>query len=294
MHYTGLSFTPTGESDISNQKTVTPPPNTPAPFNTTFAGMTDGTGVSTASKNLAWTYNMVAAEIANTILAAGLVLDQDNWAQLQAAVKQIATTSSVPVVITGAPTGGTPTAQTFAIDEATSTLYAYFAKNPAPPAWHVIAKPATTAEVGAGTASNFVTAGTLYAALDPATAANNLKTRLYQQIQNAFNCFGTPAPMYATRAYATFNGNNPVTISESGNVSSIVRVSAGQYTVNFLQPFATNTYMVDGSAGSWGYRGFIQVTLAFKTTTSCRVVFVDVNGGFFDQQLIHVSFTTKG
>jgi hypothetical protein len=90
MDFLNLTTTPTGETSVGNDKVVTPPPATPAPFNANFQGVTDGTSVATASKNMAWLYNGLSAEIINTIKAAGIVPDKNNWAQLQAAITSIA------------------------------------------------------------------------------------------------------------------------------------------------------------------------------------------------------------
>jgi len=55
-------------------------------------------------------------------------------------------------------------------------------------------------------------------------------------------------PFYACRAWATFDGATPLTIHASGNVSSITRVAAGIYIVNFNTNFIDADYAVLGSS----------------------------------------------
>jgi len=52
------------------------------------------------------------------------------------------------------------------------------------------------------------------------------------QVKTATNATGT-APVYACRAWVNFDGNNTVSIRDSGNVSSITDRGTGEYTVNF-------------------------------------------------------------
>jgi hypothetical protein len=55
------------------------------------------------------------------------------------------------------------------------------------------------------------------------------------------------APMYACRAWVSFNGTTaPGTINNNGNVSSVTRNATGSYTVNFTtaMPHADYSYSV--------------------------------------------------
>jgi hypothetical protein len=70
--------------------TFTPGPTTASPFNVSHEGMTDGTGPSSASRNMAEVYNRVLLQIAATVSASGLTVDNNNWAQLATAVVAIA------------------------------------------------------------------------------------------------------------------------------------------------------------------------------------------------------------
>lgn len=52
----------------------------------------------------------------------------------------------------------------------------------------------------------------------------------------------------SAKAWVYFNGVSSVTVGSSYNVSSVVRNSAGYYTVNFTNNMANNTYSVLGSS----------------------------------------------
>jgi hypothetical protein len=56
-----------------------------------------------------------------------------------------------------------------------------------------------------------------------------------------FNATGS-APVYACRAWVNFDGTSPATIRASGNVSSVTRNAAGQYTVNFATALPDANY----------------------------------------------------
>lgn len=71
---------------ITNTGTFSPGSTTPPPFNVSHTGLTDGTGPSTSSKNMAEVYNRILLQIAATIASAGITIDNNNWTQLPAAV----------------------------------------------------------------------------------------------------------------------------------------------------------------------------------------------------------------
>ena len=79
----------------------TPGGNTPAPFNTTHVGVTDGTSPGTASKNMAEIYNRLMLQVASVIVKSGLTIDNANWAQLGTAVQNIANGSVQSLGISG-------------------------------------------------------------------------------------------------------------------------------------------------------------------------------------------------
>jgi hypothetical protein len=57
------------------------------------------------------------------------------------------------------------------------------------------------------------------------------------------------APFFGARAFVNFDGlSTPPAIRQSGNVSSVVRNAAGDYTVNFLTPLPDAGYAAIGAA----------------------------------------------
>ena len=58
-----------------------------------------------------------------------------------------------------------------------------------------------------------------------------------------FNASGS-APVYACRAWVSLNGTGTIAIKGSGNVSSIVDVGTGQYTVNLTTAIQDVNYAV--------------------------------------------------
>jgi hypothetical protein len=58
------------------------------------------------------------------------------------------------------------------------------------------------------------------------------------------------APIYGVRAYASFDGTatTPITPISSGNISSIVRNSIGNYTITLVTPMSSSNYCVVANA----------------------------------------------
>jgi len=65
-------------------------------------------------------------------------------------------------------------------------------------------------------------------------------------IKTGLNAQGD-APIYACRAWVSFNGTGVVAIDSSGNVSSITDNSAGNYTVNFITPMKNALFAAHGN-----------------------------------------------
>ena len=80
-----VSFIPGVGPTASFTPGSTPPP----PFNVAHTGLTDGTSPATASSNMAEIYNRLLLNVAATITAAGLTIDNNNWAQLPQAVSAL-------------------------------------------------------------------------------------------------------------------------------------------------------------------------------------------------------------
>lgn len=70
----------------------------------------------------------------------------------------------------------------------------------------------------------------------------------------AFNSgYGSAATAYGCRAYVSVNmGTSPGTILRAQNVSSVTRVSTGQYQVNFATNMPDSNYCAFGSHNHWG------------------------------------------
>lgn len=80
-------------------------------------------------------------------------------------------------------------------------------------------------------------------------------------------------PMYAARAWVNFNGNPAVTVRGSGNVSSVVRNSAGNYTVNFITPMIDAGYcaVAMGTTNATGSTIQYGATVTDIAVSSCRI-----------------------
>jgi hypothetical protein len=66
---------------------VTPGLNTPAPWNVSHTGLTDGTSPNNATKNMAEIYNRLLLANAAIIQDSGLTLDYTNWTQITSAIR---------------------------------------------------------------------------------------------------------------------------------------------------------------------------------------------------------------
>lgn len=71
------------------------------------------------------------------------------------------------------------------------------------------------------------------------------------QVKTATNASGS-APIYSCRAWVNFNGEGTLSITASGNVSSVTDGGVGVYTVNFTTSMPDADYSVSGVST---YRG---------------------------------------
>ena len=110
------------------------------------------------------------------------------------------------------------------------------------------------------------------------------------QVKTATNATGS-APVFACRGWVNFNGTGTVAIRASGNVSSVVRNSTGNFTINFSTAMPDANYsMVCGA----GYGQTISNNnvighsnmFAAPTTTSCSMGVVQSNN------LVNADFST--
>jgi len=53
-----------------------------------------------------------------------------------------------------------------------------------------------------------------------------------------------------TKAWCNFNGTGSISTRDSFNISSLVDITTGEYSVNFTDSFSAADYSVSGAAGS--------------------------------------------
>lgn len=93
------------------------------------------------------------------------------------------------------------------------------------------------------------------------------------RIKSALNASGS-APIYAPRAWVTFNGAGTVGILAEGNVSSVTDNGVGDYTVNFSTAMPDANYAPIGSCQRDGGTSLIDFQISpasAPTTSACRI-----------------------
>lgn len=114
---------------------------------------------------------------------------------------------------------------------------------------------------------------------------------------NTLNASGS-APVYACRAWVNFNGVTTITIRASGNVSSVVRNSTGNYTINFTTPMQDANYasvisvMPDNAdlttvASGWNIFGGTHSASSIQIGTGWRIF--SQSGGIGDCSYVNVA-----
>lgn len=66
-----------------------------------------------------------------------------------------------------------------------------------------------------------------------------------KKMRDALNATGG-APIFACRAWVDFSAQGGASINSSGNISSVIRNSNGDYTLNFLKAMPSNSYALFG------------------------------------------------
>ena len=113
----------------------------------------------------------------------------------------------------------------------------------------------TNAKLATGIDASKLTTGTLPIDRIADDTVTNAKLSLAAnagEIKKALNADNSP-PIFACRAWASFQGrstNGTCTVDGSGNVASISRTGAGQYTLTFTTAMPDANYAVIGS-GHW-------------------------------------------
>lgn len=103
------------------------------------------------------------------------------------------------------------------------------------------------------------------------------------KLRNGFNATGT-APVYACRAWVRFVGATGV-IAASGNVTSVTRNGAGDYTVNFTTNLPDVNYVTHGTVGGSTAAGTDTLNVnatGGQTISSVRLIAVRAGAGAFD------------
>jgi len=106
-----------------------------------------------------------------------------------------------------------------------------------------------------------------------------------------FNASGA-APVYACRAWVSFNGTGTVAIRGSGNVSSITDHATGEYSVNFSTSMSDANYSIIGGAigsnGNWAYT--VKTNNSSISTSSARFATGYSNDNYlYDVPYVHVA-----
>lgn len=101
------------------------------------------------------------------------------------------------------------------------------------------------------------------------------------------------APVFGARAWVNFDGSGSAysnqSIRGSGNVSSVyLDGDDTTYLITFATAMPNANYAVIGTGGI-GPRGFVILVEGSATTTSVKVAFQDVNGGYYQTDYMNVA-----
>jgi hypothetical protein len=102
------------------------------------------------------------------------------------------------------------------------------------------------------------------------------------------------APYYGCRAFGSFNGTDatPITAESSGNVTSIVKNSAGDYTITLTEALPTNCSVVASAGHNGGVAYGNSVDVYTTSTTEIRIQVAQKTLGPYDPS--RVSFAAFG
>jgi len=112
---------------------------------------------------------------------------------------------------------------------------------------------------------------------------DNAKAITPLRLREGLNAFGT-APVFACRAWVNFNGGvSSGGIRASGNVSSVTRLSTGEFQINFEESLTENSYAVVAMANRGGITPLICGVkgASFGSSETVSSVRIDItnNGG---------------
>lgn len=99
------------------------------------------------------------------------------------------------------------------------------------------------------------------------------------------------APIFGVRAWVSINGASGA-IRASGNISTVVRNSTGQYTITFATAMADANYAIAATAGENAFSNYGDVTIVGTPTSSSIKIAVKTqssgNPAYVDVDYIHV------
>ena len=95
------------------------------------------------------------------------------------------------------------------------------------------------------------------------------------------------APVYAARAWVSFDGTGTVGIRSGGNVTSITDNGTGTYTINFITAFADTNYCAAAAASEEDSRENI-VIISNVTTSTMQVRTRGGGGALRDSDIVNV------
>lgn len=156
-----------------------------------------------------------------------------------------------------------------------------------------------TAQAGLGLGSMATQASSSVSITGGSVAATTLTGNIASaRLATALNASGS-APYYVCRAWVNFNGSGTVSITASGNVTSITDNGVGDYTVNFTTAMPDANYAVSGTLGTGstaadGSAWSVKMNqLATTLAASCRIRTTYNSGGtatYFDPNPVLVMF----
>ncbi|MHA1303768.1 MAG: hypothetical protein ACTSPI_08710 [Candidatus Heimdallarchaeaceae archaeon] len=122
---------------------------------------------------------------------------------------------------------------------------------------------------------------------------NDTKPITPLKLREGLNASGT-APVYATRAWVNFNGTGVVSITASGNVSSVGDNNTGDYTVNFTTALPDSDYVITSASSKQAAEGSPRQVVYedghTKTTSAVRLLTETDAGSNFDISNVMISF----
>lgn len=140
--------------------------------------------------------------------------------------------------------------------------------------------------------------------VDAANGTSNTRIMTPQKVNYAvkdmLNVTGS-APMFACRAWVNFDGTSGL-IRASGNVSSVVRHSTGEYTISFASAMPDSDYSMSSMTNSFSESdpggniavkikaNYISGTPTNMTNNSVTVICGAGSGGKYDPSYVTVSF----